>query len=302
MSFINDWIDNAENVVRHAKTSLAQTVTHPMFAHSMYELAVLGETLTCLKTATIIKLPDTQLQEFLEIELNQAQDFGQLRSPFKSIYMDVQPALTFNNYFDNIDGRMKTVKVRGALITEMPADYLKDFGTFERTFRLAMFVPLPGADENTFLCSFAVKDGKLVRPVNFATGVNGRMEPMEGRLDDLHQHFVVMAVHIMNYLTSPSIILERKEVAEALQRARIKRGRLPLPGWYEIKYAKTRNAPRPGTGQGAAHSFRYDVRGHFKHIKIGRLAGRVVWCPAHQRGLAHSTYRPKSYRIEKGEN
>lgn len=50
-------------------------------------------------------------------------------------------------------------------------------------------------------------------------------------------------------------------------------------------------------GTGTAHGYRYDVRGHFKHFKEGKMAGKIFWTVPHQRGLVHKIYRPAIRKI-----
>lgn len=110
------------------------------------------------------------------------------------------------------------------------------------------------------------------------------------------------AVHAINFLSSPSVKLVREEPPAPLQKARAKAGKPPLPGWYEITYRKVINdygKEKISTKEPAwRHSFRYDVRGHTMRFTRGRMAGRVIWCPPHQRGLRHALYKPKTYRTE----
>lgn len=107
-------------------------------------------------------------------------------------------------------------------------------------------------------------------------------------------------IHLINFLSSPSIKLVRNEPPKELQRARQRRGQEPLPGWYEITYRKhvqeyTKDKMSTKKWE---HAFRYDVRGHRKVFTRGPMAGRVIWCPPHQRGLKHDLYKPKGYRME----
>lgn len=108
------------------------------------------------------------------------------------------------------------------------------------------------------------------------------------------------AIHLINFLSSPSVKLVHNEPPKELQRARQRRGQEPLPGWYEITYRKhvQEYTKSKMSTKKWEHSFRYDVRGHFKRFERGPMAGRVIWCPPHQRGLKHELYRPKGYRTE----
>lgn len=41
-------------------------------------------------------------------------------------------------------------------------------------------------------------------------------------------------------------------------------------------------------GEGTTHSYQYDVRGHFRHLK----PNKSIWIPPHRRGLSNTAYRP----------
>lgn len=110
-------------------------------------------------------------------------------------------------------------------------------------------------------------------------------------------------IHFVNFLSSPSIKLVAQEHDAALQKARRSRGLPPKPGWYEITYRKHIHDYSPDKISTKVpawkHGYRYDVRGHFKRFERGRMSGRVIWCPPHQRGVANELYRPKGYRVER---
>lgn len=125
-----------------------------------------------------------------------------------------------------------------------------------------------------------------------------------GGAEAYRQHrdqMITFVIHAINYLTSPSMKLVHREPDQALQRKRQRSGKEPLPGWYEIVWRKQINdySKKKESDIVYHHSFRYDVRGNFASYTKGPMAGRVIWRPAHQRGLANSLYKPKVYR---GEN
>lgn len=69
--------------------------------------------------------------------------------------------------------------------------------------------------------------------------------------------------------------------------------------FYTIKFKRSGERTRPiSTGTGKPHSYRYDVRGHFRHLRDERYERnpdgtyKVMWVPAHQRGLANELYVP----------
>ncbi len=60
-------------------------------------------------------------------------------------------------------------------------------------------------------------------------------------------------------------------------------------------------SPTPADGHRAPFAYRFDVRGHFKHFRRGRLEGRVIWCPAFVKGPADRPYRPSLRVVQKEE-
>jgi hypothetical protein len=305
MSFYTEWTDRGHMILAKGLRGLDRGTylkldKQGLFQSAKAELSVLNSTLDLMAASKIIKIPDSQLQEFFNVTVNTEQDFTLLHSPFPSIYFDITPPLKYPKYWDEMENKeLAEVRIHSMMLSEietrvehtvfvdgtlMPFEF-----KLEKAWRLTMFVPVETAPENTFVASFGIdKDNKIVRPMSAHLGE---------RSDAQHARYVDMAIHVMNYLTSPTIVLERRQHDAALQRARQKRGRTPLPDWYEIRYAKSRHESGGGGGVGAKHGFRYDVRGHFAHFKKGKLAGRVIWIPAHQRGITHETYRPKIYRI-----
>lgn len=105
-------------------------------------------------------------------------------------------------------------------------------------------------------------------------------------------------IHAVNFISSPSVLMERKEDNLGYWRSRAASelcGRSIHSSdvyWLLMKKYRTHTET---TINGYHHRFRYDVRGHFKSFNRGRMSGRVIWCPAHQRGLANKVYRPSGY-------
>jgi len=136
--------------------------------------------------------------------------------------------------------------------------------------------------------------------VLFVTTDNQAVVRMRG-LPKVRGRMRAWLLHLANFLCSPSIKLVRQEPSPQLQKARRASGKAPLAGWYELTYRRHVREYGPAKISPGAqwhHSFRYDVRGHFKRFEHGAMAGRVLWCPPHQRGLRNTLYRPKGYRQE----
>lgn len=104
-----------------------------------------------------------------------------------------------------------------------------------------------------------------------------------------------VARNILDFLSTPSIRIEREPGMEKINRSRRKSGK-PLLTDYHIINWSTQSEQTHSTGHGSTHRVRYDVRGNFATYTRGPLAGRRIWRPAHQRGLANDFYRPKGYQ------
>lgn len=316
MSYFSEWLADGNELVRKIDNvfntpRFLATLGEDQFMGARQETIVLKTTLEQMRHARIVRMPSEQAKIFLDMPHIPEQDFTQLHSPFPNLYIEFNPAVTIPHYDDPQDATSyQDVAVKAAMITEIDNRALDtimaqhpelseiSFGLPQaataKIVQICLFVPLPPHPRNTYVATFAVAtDGKLIRPIKEPAESQGK-----GFTRELSDTCINWAIHTMNFLTSPSIVLDRKEPEESLQKARQKRGREPLPGWYEISYKKANVAPREvNEGTGSKHSFRYDVRGHMMHVKRGRMAGRVIWCPPHQRGLANELYKPKVYRL-----
>lgn len=317
MSYFSEWLAEGDKLVGDIERvfntpRFLASLTGDQYLGVRQETIVLKTTLQQMRSSRIVKMPTEQATVFLGMEHILEQDFSQLHSPYQHLYIEFPQPVKLAEYDDVTDKvTHKDVDIKAVMITELTenalATMLKDypdlsqisFGLPEeataKIIQVNVFIPLARHPRNTYVATFAVSHtGKLIRPLD-APSETGNM----GTNPTLSKIFIDWAIHTLNFLTSPSIILDRKEPEIALQRARAKRGREPLPGWYEITYKRAQVAVKesiPGAS-GIHHSFRYDVRGHMMHVKKGRLAGRVIWIPPHQRGLANELYKPKVYRV-----
>lgn len=145
------------------------------------------------------------------------------------------------------------------------------------------------------------QDALALHSANLQIGTDGQLHTGRVGFWRTRMRMIDWAVHTVNFLSSPSVKLVRQEPDAALQKARARKGKPPLPGWYEIAYAKhiqDYSGRKIAEGKAWEHGYRYDVRGHFKHFAKGIMAGRVIWCPPHQRGLKHELFKPKGYVTE----
>lgn len=275
-----------------------------------------------MRDAKIVRLGGDQAQVFLEHPIVEGQDYLQwFRLPFPQMYIHLEPSIPFVNYRGECDhgfnpddflsvplrdpqsivayksAHKGDPSIKGALLVEPwvvqhNAEAIREHVGVDletevaRTVQVVFLMPLPDWFFNLHIATgFILKDGRLRW---YTRGLkNTRMVMLS------------WAIHLVNFLSSPSVKMLWTEPPVALQKARTHRGKDPLPGWYEITYRKvardyTKDKVSP---QAWEHSFRYDVRGHFKRFTRGRMMGRVVWCPPHQRGIKHSLYKPKTYRV-----
>jgi len=108
-----------------------------------------------------------------------------------------------------------------------------------------------------------------------------------------------MTVNLLYFLAAENLVFVRVRPEH--------RGRRELRGLphsdrpyhvVDFQLPRYRYAERGTGGEGTSHGVRYDVRGHFRHLRDGRYtrnpdgSARVLWVATHQRGLAASVYRP----------
>lgn len=284
-----------------------------------------------IRGAKIIRIRGEQSAVFLDAPVHETQDWKRwLRLPFPVVYIEPEQPFAFPGYDHGVEQgiaeaiangadqeeidrlrmieRVKAPLIRGVVLAEgdsiegirvakaggeggpWPSDIgvdLKD-APIVRLILAAFLLPVPGFELNMHIMTTAIlDDGRL------AVSLHGHMMETRRRMRG-------WVIHTVNFLSSPSVKLVAREHSRELQRARAKKGKDPLPGWYEITYR--RHVQEYGGAKIAVkrweHSFRYDVRGHFKRFERGAMAGRVIWSPPHQRGVKHVLYKPKGYREE----
>lgn len=308
MSFYSDRLADGTRLLRDAPMLLFKAASRgeaKFIQKVQSELNVAKFQVNCLKNARVVRIPGEQMKLFLDYPHIPEQDFMQLRAPYPYLYLDpFNTPFVLDRYDDMLDGVSRTdVDIKGVVIFQQNApvhDHVKWLGAvehhdLERFFHTILYIPIPDHPENTYGVSFGVdRTGKLVRP-DFDKLANAGAPDFT-----LHERITNWTIHVVNYLTSPTVQLEERQASPELQNKRARRGKPPLPGWYEIRYTKSRIRYEASVPTGNRHSFRYDVRGHFAHYRRGRMAGRVLWIPPHQRGIANTLYKPKSYRTEPG--
>lgn len=112
------------------------------------------------------------------------------------------------------------------------------------------------------------------------------------------QRIVNMAMWCLVYVNSPKVLIEKVSARKEANEKRAKKGKRVLDDYYliQIEGAKTRYVGEEKNA-GGKHSFRYDVIGHPRTLKTGR----VIWIPEHGRGLSNEEYRPKVWRAHRPE-
>lgn len=103
----------------------------------------------------------------------------------------------------------------------------------------------------------------------------------------------LLACAIVAYINCENVTIEKgEEVPEKVNRKREKEGKRRIDPYYVVKIRHEKVEGGGSTGLGTKHSFRYDVRGHFRRMADGKL----TWVRAHQRGLSHEFYVPNVYK------
>ena len=98
--------------------------------------------------------------------------------------------------------------------------------------------------------------------------------------------------NILDFLTSPSVRLTEAKPKYKRKGKRVLK--TLCPNTYDVAWS-TEFAEGEGSGDGAKHSYRYDVRGNWARFTKGPLEGRRIWRRPHQRGLKHEAHKRHEY-------
>lgn len=106
----------------------------------------------------------------------------------------------------------------------------------------------------------------------------------------------VIVTNLIDWIDQENTYLEHIEGAsEKTNRKREKQGKSKIEDYYVCRIKKTLPTDSPqATGTGTQHGHIYDVRGHDRHYKNGR----VVRIKPHKRGIKNDRYVPKVYLLE----
>lgn len=252
------------------------------------------------RDAIEVRFPGAQSIEFFDHAHIETQDFiGSLRSPFKKLWIAHDSPVSFSLLTE----QSKMTSMFGASVEIGPS----------AMWRATLIVQLQPGDE--WKLDPGVVRVFLVFPLGETTSgfMMAKMARFEIMSDNkmnlacdgdhslrsqMYVSTVAWAIHVLNFLNSPSVALVRKEPDARLVKKQARKGRPVSTGWYEIEWRHMKYESSAHGATGRHVGFRFDVRGHFKHFKVGKMAGRVCWCRPHQRGLANTIYRPKGYRVK----
>ncbi len=127
--------------------------------------------------------------------------------------------------------------------------------------------------------------------------------------------YTSLLLWMFTYTMAKSVHIVAEPMSRPRRRWYERKGKLPRP-WHTIEvepkfYSSHR---KPEEGMGTAHSYRYDVIGHLRfarHHILHRpgeecpgehcLREQVEWVSAHQRGLEHTLYIPKTHAVKGGK-
>lgn len=119
---------------------------------------------------------------------------------------------------------------------------------------------------------------------------------LPGEVINWRMKFRSLAIACIGYINCENIYLHREgAVPESVNAKRERKGKSRLEPYYICRIRGVNYDNPQATGQGAAHSIRYDVRGHFRRL----TNGKTTWVRPHQRGLANELYVPKTYLVDK---
>ena len=109
------------------------------------------------------------------------------------------------------------------------------------------------------------------------------------------QRILNLGMLCVAYINSPGVIIEHVKPDATANRKRVAKGKRELPDYYMCRVRRERRGKGDDSATTGRHvSFRFDVRGHFRRM----ADGRTIWVRAHQQGIDHELYKPKTYRVE----
>lgn len=117
---------------------------------------------------------------------------------------------------------------------------------------------------------------------------------------DLHTKIKKIAVAVVGYINCSNVVLEPRCHSNHTSEKGHKWARENKKNEYYVcritKQFEPTEQESPTVVEnhiGSEHSYRYDVRGHFRNLK----SGETIWVKPHLRGLKNETYLPKQYAV-----
>lgn len=122
-------------------------------------------------------------------------------------------------------------------------------------------------------------------------------EVMTGVADQRDNTFWRLIAKVILFMHTPGVVEERQPIPAYLRAAAKSIGHTADPAVRVMVIRPHRKVivhPDQEPGEPTReYTYRFDVRGHWKHFRKGKMAGRVIWCPPFIKGPAGKPYRPK---------
>jgi len=120
------------------------------------------------------------------------------------------------------------------------------------------------------------------------------VEQTEEEIDVAH---ILQKIAVGFCLYVNSINVEVIEIKGEQKKKRAKQHKDPPSPYYWCKLETKEIRQSKPDNEGPGYSHRFEVRGHFKHFKKGKMAGRSLWCPPFIKGPECAPFRPKTYNL-----
>lgn len=265
-------------------------------------------------------LPVAQATEFLfsKIETDDAEYFFKMKMPFDNVFLDFHGTLRLDG--ENIKGiALSRFKAAGHT-PEMARLVKENHGDLNVFFVWAITDKFMQGVHERYPYYKLSRDGKeawafkdfhdkipsLASLISnkcpclvIADSDQGTAESVKSQFSEeeksLSEALRKIAIGFCLYVNSVNVEVVRVE--GELSKKRIKQGKRVPEAYYKCKLETKSVTLEEPRGDGRSHGYQYDVRGHFKHFKKGRMKGKTLWCPPHRRGLANEVYRPKTYHL-----
>lgn len=148
-------------------------------------------------------------------------------------------------------------------------------------------------DKDGDIDSFEVAFG----PSSFPSFENKELHRLYNTFDNA-ERLHALTINLLYFLSCENVNLEYHDPKSSRELFR-RIGQRTYHPFYTVEFKRGGGRTRPvNTGAGTPHSYRYDVRGHFRHLRDERyqrnLDGtyKVIWVSSHQRGVENELYIP----------